>query len=54
MEACHDERVGGCHFGRDKTAEKVGSRYYWKRLDADVEDWVSSSVHLIILLALVL
>ena len=38
MEACHDDRVGGCHFGCGKTVEKVSSRYYWKSLNADVED----------------
>ena len=40
LEACHDERVGGCHFGRDKTAFKVSQRFYWKRINQDVEDWV--------------
>ena len=23
LMACHDDNVGGCHFGRDKTVEKV-------------------------------
>ena len=41
LEACHDSRFGGCHFGRDKTTEKVSSRYYWKGLHKDVEEWVS-------------
>ena len=40
VEACHDDKVGGCHFGRDKTADKVSSRFYWKRINSDVDDWV--------------
>ena len=41
LEACRDDRVGGgCHFGRDKTAAKVGARYYWKGIIQDVESWV--------------
>jgi len=40
LEACHNDAVGGCHFGRDKTAAKVSARYYWKTLSNDVADWV--------------
>ena len=40
LEACHDDRVGGCHFGRDKTATKVTARYYWKGIIQDVDAWV--------------
>ena len=40
MEACHNDAVGGCHFGRDKTAAKVSARYYWKSINNDVADWV--------------
>ena len=40
LEACHNDRVVGCHFGRDKTAFKVSQRYYWKRINSDVDDWV--------------
>ena len=40
MEACHDDKVGGCHFGRDKTASKVSTQYYWKGIMQDVETWV--------------
>lgn len=41
LEACHDDKVGGCHFGRDKTAAKVSARYYWRGIIQDVETWVS-------------
>ena len=29
VEACHDDKVDGCHFGRDKSADKVSSHFYW-------------------------
>lgn len=41
LEACHDDLVGGCHFGRDKTFAKVSARFYWKGIKEDVNDWVS-------------
>ena len=40
LESCHDN-VGGCHLGRDKTVDKVVSRYYWKGVGKDTEEWVS-------------
>ena len=41
LEACHDDRVGGCHFGRDRTVDKIAARYYWRGIYNDTEDWVS-------------
>ena len=49
LESCHDN-VGGCHLGRDKTVDKVVSRYYWKGVGKDTEEWVSHCclcVHLV-------
>ena len=40
LEACHNDTVGGCHVGRDKTAAKVTARYYWRTVNNDVVDWV--------------
>ena len=40
LEACHDDRVGGCHFGRDRTIDKIAARYYWRGI-YDSEEWVS-------------
>ena len=40
LEACHDDRVGGCYFGHDKTFAKVSARFYWKGIKEDVRDWV--------------
>ena len=45
LEACHDDRVGGCHFGRDKTGSKVSARFYWKGIQKDVAHWVMFKLH---------
>lgn len=34
--------LGGGHFGRDKTLQKVSSRYFWKNLYSDVREYVNS------------
>ncbi len=41
LEACHNDKVGGCHFGRDRTIDKVSARFYWNGIVKDVTDWVS-------------
>ena len=28
LQSIHDDSAGGCHFGRDKTRDKVASRYF--------------------------
>ena len=38
----HDDTAGGCHFGRDKTRDKVISRYYWQSQYEDVDNYVKS------------
>ena len=48
LEACHDDRVGGCHFGRDRTIDKVTTRYYWKGIYKDTEEWVSTRLNCIV------
>ena len=30
LQAYHENRYTGAHFGRDKTFYKIASRYYWK------------------------
>ena len=45
FEACHNGRTGGCHFGRDKTLEKIVRRYYWKGICNDTENCVSILVN---------
>ena len=57
LEACHDNLIGGCHFGRDKTVDKVSSRFFWKGIHKDVEKWVSStfaSTHFCVYIAVLL
>ena len=34
--------AGGCHFGRDKTREKVVSKYYWHGQCEDIDNYVKS------------
>ena len=34
--------TGGGHFGRDKTIEKVCSRYYWSSVQIDIRSYVAS------------
>ena len=29
LQLLHDDPAGGCHFRRDKTRDKVMSRYFW-------------------------
>ena len=48
LEACHDDRVGGCHFGRDRTIDKVTARYYWEGIYRDTEEWVSTRLNCIV------
>lgn len=42
LVSLHDSSAGGCHFGRDKTRDKVISRYYWHNLYEDIDNYVKS------------
>ena len=42
LRSLHDDQAGGCHFGRDKTREKVASRYYWSTMYEDVDDYIKT------------
>ena len=37
LEGCHSNKLGGGHFGRDKTLSKVSERYHWKGIVEDVK-----------------
>eukprot|EP00731_Ephydatia_muelleri_P028804 Em0020g448a len=39
-EACHDEKLGGGHFGRDKTLQKACSRFYWHDMTNDIKEHI--------------
>ncbi|KAI6649016.1 hypothetical protein LOD99_6899 [Oopsacas minuta] len=37
LKMCHDNPVTGGHFGRDKTYQKIASRFYWKGMKQEIE-----------------
>ena len=42
LQSLHDDPAGGCHFGRDKTRDKVSSRYFWHGLCDDIDDYIKT------------
>lgn len=44
LQSLHDNPTGGCHFGRDKTRDKVVKRYFWHALYDDVDNYVKTCV----------
>ena len=40
LTVCHNEPTSG-HFGVTKTSKRVGERFYWKGMMADITDLVS-------------
>ena len=38
---CHDSPMSG-HFGKDKTIESVKRRFYWPRMDEEIQSYVTS------------
>ena len=36
----HDSLVGGCHQGFQRTYEAIRRKYYWRRMYADIEEYV--------------
>eukprot|EP00731_Ephydatia_muelleri_P022731 Em0015g314a len=41
LHSCHSSKESG-HLGRDKTREKVSSRFFWKTLMKDVDEFVKT------------
>ena len=41
LQEIHDTLIGG-HLGRDKTAHTVKLRFYWERMDDEIEKYVTS------------
>lgn len=44
LESIHDNTSGGCHFGRDKTRDKVIKRYFWHGIYEDIDAYVKTCV----------
>ena len=42
LQSLHDDSAGGCHFGRDKTRDKVASRYFWHGQYDDVDYYIKT------------
>ena len=42
LQSLHDDPAGGCHFGRDKTRDKVSSRYFWHGQCDDVDEYIKT------------
>lgn len=38
LEGCHSDKLGGGHFGRDKSLAKIAERYYWAGMADDVQE----------------
>ncbi len=37
LASVHDDPAGGCHFGRDKTRDKVCKRYHWHNVVEEID-----------------
>ena len=42
MKIYHDTPANGAHFGRDKTIQKIKTRYYWDTMRSDITHYIKS------------
>ena len=42
LQSLHDDPAGGCHFGRDKTRDKIASRYFWHGQYDDIDEYIKT------------
>ncbi|KAL5491158.1 hypothetical protein EMCRGX_G016393 [Ephydatia muelleri] len=42
ITSCHDQKLGGGHFGRDKTLQKICSRFYWHVITKHIKEHVDT------------
>ena len=42
LQSIHDDTLGGCHLGRDKTREKISKRYFWHGMGEDVDYYIKT------------
>ena len=40
LQECHDAPTGG-HLGKDKTIDQVKRRFYWPKMDAEIQEYVT-------------
>ncbi|KAL5497061.1 hypothetical protein EMCRGX_G013457 [Ephydatia muelleri] len=38
ITSCHDQKLGGGHFGRDKTLQKICSHFYWRDMTKHIKE----------------
>ena len=44
LKLIHSDSSGRCHFGRDKTREKIAKRYYWHGMYDDIDLFVKTCI----------
>ena len=42
LQYLHDDSAGGCHFGQDKTRDKVSRRYFWHGQVEDIDEYIKT------------
>ena len=42
LQSLHDNPTGGCHFGRDRTRDKVVKRYFWQGQYEDIDNYIKT------------
>lgn len=42
LRSLHDSSTGGCHFGRDKTRDKIVKRYFWHGMYEDIDEYIKT------------
>jgi transposase InsO family protein len=44
LKIYHDTAANGAHFGRNKTLDKIKTRYYWLRMYKDINNYIKSCI----------
>lgn len=43
LNACHKAKSAG-HLGVNKTTKKIAERYYWPKMNADIQDYIGKNI----------